>query len=117
MPLKVTFRRNWLRALRSGKYEQAAGTLRCRGLTPSSKFGYCCLGVAAEVLGAKWMYDLNSNAYRCQIGEVNNVNSGSLTQAVLERIGMTDGQQQNLITMNDGGVTFKQIADYIEKNL
>jgi len=35
--------KKWLRALRSGKYSQTTGTLQ-------DSIGYCCLGVACEIL-------------------------------------------------------------------
>ena len=43
MKMKAADKERWLTALRSGEYEQVAGTL-CNGT------GYCCLGVLEEVL-------------------------------------------------------------------
>ena len=43
MRMKAEDKTKWLEALRSGEYEQVAGTL-CNGT------GYCCLGVLEEVL-------------------------------------------------------------------
>ena len=38
----------WIDALRSGRYKQGAGYLRCAEDT------FCCLGVLADVLGVEW---------------------------------------------------------------
>jgi hypothetical protein len=109
-------RRQWLRALRSGKYKQASGALRRRVTPRSGKFGYCCLGVALDVLGGEWTKV--HGEYSCQVGRVNNESTVEMNEAVLERIGMTDSEQQVLIRMNDGdGRTFEQIADFVEENL
>ena len=43
--------RKWSYALRSGKYKQARGSLRVN--LEGGGCGYCCLGVACEVLGVR----------------------------------------------------------------
>jgi hypothetical protein len=49
--------RRWLRALRSGEYVKAKGTLAYA--RPDGEHGFCCLGVLAnETPGCSWTDDL-----------------------------------------------------------
>lgn len=94
--------REWVAALRSGKYKQAKESLRVEGL------GYCCLGVACDLskLG-RW----DSTWY--MVGTVSSSGS-SLSTAVGEFYGLktTDGRQWAIL--NDNGASFPEIADAIE---
>lgn len=92
----------WLRALRGKKYRQGKRALRHHG-------AFCCLGVLADIQGAKWISG-------CPIinGSENDGNSnleprfaGGLRRAV----------QNTLAEMNDGSADFKKIADYIERRI
>ena len=43
------WKKKWVKALRSGKYEQCTGRLHLKG------DGYCCLGVLCDIVGAgRW---------------------------------------------------------------
>lgn len=100
----------WIKALRSGQYKQAR-----RRLLDTETGGMCCLGVLAKIQGC----DLR--AY------------GKLHTLVTEKLpngygaGLRPRQRRALAARNDGSCdaddnqqkrhTFKQIADYIEKNL
>jgi hypothetical protein len=95
----------WLRALRSGEYKQGVGNLEIFGYDSANigTYKYYCLGVAKKEklcrerktthLG-KW----NANAY---------VSTGFLPHSI----------QTTLSDMNDGGKTFKEIANWIKKHL
>ena len=112
-------------ALRSGDYPQARSQLR----TPD---GYCCLGVLCDIAYNEevidgWMEHVNPNdgltRYRIA-GE-----SGILPDSVQQWAGMkTDNggyyldnddpeeEMANCLAQdNDGGKTFAEIADFIEK--
>jgi hypothetical protein len=98
--MKATWKRKWLKALRSGKYEQAKGSLKKDG-------GYCCLGVLRDVINP------NSRAgdeYLCKTHSllVGLPHEGSSNEV---------GTQYDLAAMNDAGKSFKEIANYIEKRL
>jgi len=93
----------WVKALRSGRYEQGHNSL-------VSKDGkrYCCLGVLCKI----------NNKFR----EWGDGGGFMLNYTALNKIGLTSEHQTELTKMNDGfgGInehTFPQIADYIEKEL
>ncbi len=83
-------KKQWCKALRSGRYKQIRGTL-------VRNEGYCCLGVLARIMdpkGKRFDLDYPDND-------------------VLDR-----QIAKTLATMNDtGGKDFRQIADYIEENV
>jgi hypothetical protein len=100
--LPEKFKLKWIKALRSGKFKQAKGVLR-RGE------GYCCLGVACVAADIK---DVPRSPVISLIGEKfenvpNVIRGGCSTNYVVER----------LVEMNDSGVSFSEIADWIEKRL
>lgn len=96
--------RKWIDALKSGKYQQCGKTLCNEGK-------YCCLGVANEVCELE-EEDKNSllNSYDL-LGLY-----GSLGD--LEEYGMiVDGSKYYALgEANDAGASFKEIAEFIEKN-
>ena len=108
-------RRLWTQALRSGKYEQTTGGLR-------QGDRYCCLGVACEIsdLG-KWKpYADSPDAAFAFMGM-----GSHLPLAVCDWLGLHDefGSFENsdgpdtadcLMTLNDSGALFAEIADLIE---
>jgi hypothetical protein len=49
LPVDKTFIQLWIKALRSGRYQQGQGQLKLAGTNPR----YCCLGVACEVLNGE----------------------------------------------------------------
>ena len=90
------FKWQWCEALRSGRYKQCRDTLR--QLDRSGDIAaYCCIGVGADVAGL---------AVR-----------GLNTTTALDRTGIGYANGTLLITLNDGGRTFPEIADWIEDNL
>jgi hypothetical protein len=100
----------WIEALRSGKYQQNRYSLRNTHDSDNPKF--CCLGVLADIQDAKWRDDdrpiINREvASHRKGGWINESFSG----------GLSFMQQEHLSELNDGGSSFTQIADYIEKNL
>lgn len=99
--LDKEFKEKWIAALRSGEYQQGIGEL-C-----NSDNKYCCLGVAAHLCGVTG-HDLSSEwishelAYKFNIPHI--------------LVGWI-GEAESLALMNDEGLSFIQIADYIEDNL
>lgn len=128
------FKQMWVRALRSGKYEQATGALR-------REVGFCCLGVLCDVYDSdkwrepipredledgsddedfKWSYADECNNYMYDITEVLPVHitriAGLAAQNPEVPYGI-DGEMTSLASINDNGATFSEIADLIETHL
>lgn len=94
--------KQWVAALRSGEYPQGRSFMVCNGK-------YCCLGVAAKCFG------LDHDRFY-------------LTNKSWELLGLRDSDgalaiadifetpHVSLARMNDKGVPFAEIADYIEQN-
>ena len=109
--MEQSLKDKWIKALRSGDYEQIEGYLH----TPN---GYCCLGVLTEV-------DLGSDCWN-PLGEYDGGKSYSygecesfeeLHSTHQYEMGMTTYVMSILIEMNDSGSSFNDIADWIEENL
>lgn len=108
--LPKSFKKKWLKALRSGKYNQ--GTHALRTVTKECGTTYCCLGVACHVAGASGLKGKgwigNDNLFNIRIKSINKV------PTVLHG---TTGIPSVLAYLNDHGKTFEQIADVIEQKL
>jgi hypothetical protein len=110
----------WVKALRSGRYKQTPGQLHDSG-------GYCCLGVLATILGAKWRKSKDDDEFVEPYidGKSIGVKDNASCYLSPTKIGISKVRQNHLGNMNDGlgkyydkgPRTFKEIADYIEKNL
>ena len=127
----------WVPALRSGKYEQTKGFL-------PDDHGYCCLGVACDVLGMNWDSEYCDTPLRhytsLPADVVNTYGFGSSTTInvltknlhkvpALEKSKFSDKVDSggvydytkddytviSLATLNDSGLTFDEIADIIEQ--
>lgn len=95
----------WIKALRSGEYEQGRHRLR-----PDYKF--CCLGVLCDVIDdSKWVEFEDGNiAY--------NMNLDVLPKALRNDIGLDFEAMKRLAHLNDEEeASFGEIADWIEENL
>jgi hypothetical protein len=109
--------KRWVQALRSGKYQQATGVLYDGN-------GYCCLGVACDVLGIKFLQDGDGDFYAdilCEYGalcilppQVRDM-LGLRTRSGGSNVELTGSGRTMLTELNDDGVTFPEIADIIEK--
>ena len=119
----------WTAALRSGKYEQGQNAL-CEG------GAFCCLGVLAEEAGFEKVVceDFGIVEYLFPIGDNEVLREESvipqeLLPTVLEDLDLNmevptvsiDGMefykerlQPRLVSLNDNGVSFADIADYID---
>ncbi len=122
MAMNQELKEKWVKALRSGDYKQDTGKLR------SEEDGFCCLGVAVDVLMPKeWVNSGDSYFPHWTAGPKqellmptegdNNTTEGFLPPRLAKRIGITQRRQEILAKMNDDGKAFPEIADYIEKNL
>lgn len=101
--------KDWVRALRSGKYKQTNN--RLKRMDPDE---YCCLGVACDVSGfGKWVNHGYSNYYR--IGDTKGAGS-KLAYKVRKALGISTKFEARLIELNDvESYGFPEIADAIEQ--
>jgi hypothetical protein len=101
----------WVKALRSGDYEQGHGCLR------DSAGGYCCLGVLAEVAGERSVS--SGGALRESQGYYGDESS--------HKVALPAGIPERLANLNDGYYnhagkkrkpkSFAWLASYIERYL
>lgn len=105
----------WIESLRGGEYGQGIGRLRSR---VSNNF--CCLGVLCDLASKEGVGEWRScedNVFAMNfLTEGEGVESAFLPSAVRTWAGMSVGTS-DLMDMNDSGVTFEEIADYIEESL
>ncbi len=116
--LKPKLKAEWLKWLRSGKYEQ------CEAALYDGK-GFCCLGVLCDIaVSGEWEYNENTmtwlpprSARQKITAEQFDNREHHLSEEAYTRLGLTKGDWTDLADMNDTGSTFKDIADYIESEL
>lgn len=117
--MKLDIMKKWVRALRSGKFRQFRGG----GLRSYDRrtVGYCCLGVLCELhrTSTKTQCEWHGGGY----GVAGEHRSSFPVGAVLRWAGLRDENPQlsnnaacggSAASLNDGGWSFKEIADAIE---
>ena len=107
-------KQKWVDALRSGEYQQTQNRLH-------DENGFCCLGVLCDLYlkenQLEWELVNNGNYYEFQY------KAKILPLSVREWVGVGEGNplvndgHSTLAELNDGGSTFNEIADVIEKQL
>ena len=115
--------KRWVKALRSGKYEQGCGSLKMNvksedGLI-TDKHQYCCLGVLCDISGIGEWDDTVYMIEASQDGDFDFDLKGDLEGCelarVLEHVGL---DEDILVRMNDvENQDFNAIADVIEDKL
>ena len=99
-------KQEWVDALRSENYEQDTGSLRTKGDL------FCCLGVLCDIVDRSgWHSAMESWRYAWD-GD-----TALLPERVHVVSGLSHVEAEILMGMNDNRASFKEIADYIEKNL
>ncbi len=119
--LPKKFAEKWLKALRSGEYEQANGQLYDDEYLGGS---YCCLGVACEVVGhgkvLKEKFGEKGLPIQAKIiGKESCVFTKlpGLLREDFAPLREEDSFVESVAEMNDNGQSFKEIADWIEDNV
>jgi hypothetical protein len=127
--MKTEYREKLIAALESGDYDQTSGMLRedvdCR-----SKF--CCLGVMCDLhdpngwagsdiedslmIGASYVRQYVRYEVLGETFDDRYVNSTELPAPLLHTFGMTDDEVRTLISYNDNGKTFREIAQELRTN-
>lgn len=110
----------WLEALRSGKYDQTTGVLnRVKEESEddaNKQPGYCCLGVLCDVVAPDdWAEPEDADPYVRYHRSAQS--TGVLCDVFLKEVGLNSRVAGNLIGRNDSGMSFEDIADYIEENV
>lgn len=111
--LPKAFKNKWIKALRSGDYQQCGGKLY-------NGEGYCCLGVACKILHPKIKLEGKGVISKKELG---NSYKNIKVPKLLHGYGNMNNVEGNLVVnklagMNDSGkYSFKRIATWIEKNL
>lgn len=104
----------WLNALRSGEYQQTRGFLR-------TSEGFCCLGVLCDLYaketGTEWGEYQGKFKNSSFLGEI-----ATLPPKVIKWSGIVQANPYfenvgSLVSLNDEGKEFPEIADVIEEYL
>lgn len=118
--MKPSLKKEWLRYLRNGEYQQ--GTRRLVTVSEKGDEQFCCLGVLCDIgLDDDWHLTLDKantdpesplvDAY--EIGGVKTKPSNPQ----LGELGLEHHAMHDLVRMNDGGSLFADIATWIEENI
>ncbi len=92
--MQTEIKEKWVKALRSGEYEQNYGDLYKAG-------NFCCLGVLAEIIGIPGKEQCTDTYYELE-----------------NKTELTSSQRDKCARLNDfERKTFAEIADYVEANL
>ena len=103
-------KKRWVKALRSGEYEQGRGQLR----TWDGRF--CCLGVLCNLID-NTAWDPISHKWKDRELSLTDTGKAPLYD-MLDELDMSREAHEYLINMNDDQeASFKEIADWIEENL
>lgn len=108
-------RTEWIARLRSGKYKQVFGNLHVLDE------GYCCLGVACEILAEEGVLTVTNS--RTDDHHVRyDGHGGLLPPAAIDAFGMisqhgTAPAAASLTSLNDGHFSFSEIADALETGI
>ena len=106
--MDAAIKEKWVKALRSGEYKQ--GRCSLRDVTDC----HCCLGVLCDLHGDKWDKLPDGSGWR-----YDGIGILYLPDSVRKwaDIPLNEPHTSKLMGMNDQGVPFAEIADYIEVNL
>lgn len=111
--MKKEIAMKWVEALRSGKYRQGRGELR----TKDNRF--CCLGVLCEITKDKtnvdWSWPSDLYDPLCFDGKYTALPESVRVLAGMKSISGDLSETKCLASLNDAGMSFKEIADLIEK--
>lgn len=109
--MNKTVKRKWLKALRDGSFDQSEGCL-IDVYGSQGEAAYCCLGVLMCVLHPDLEGDYNAIKKRGEDHSNSMPSNRILKEAGVHRMAAGD-----LATLNDDGLSFKKIAQWIEKRL
>lgn len=112
-------RKDWIDALRSGKYKQSAGQLI--SVEEDGTECLCTLGVACEISGlprtdSYWGWNVTTRKESVEESpDVLYYGEGILPQVVADMVGSTHEEQSEIWRLNDVNLlSFKEMADWLE---
>jgi hypothetical protein len=116
---QLEFYKEWIAALKSGRYLQGIGALHTKTALGSE---FCCIGVSCEVALKHDMVVrqlvLKHDAYNyAPVTDQRNIVWGVFPRTLQLWLGIHADDQDQLVRMNDHGVSFSEIASWIEINL
>lgn len=126
MERNTQFLKRWVEKLRSNEFDQTVERLRYEsGEDDNTPEGFCCLGVACHIsrkvrISKTVSYEVRggSKEYYYQWDDnPDSRESSLLPHSFREWIGLTEKEHKHLYKMNDAGLSFSQIADWIEDNI
>ena len=98
-------KKQWVEALRSGRYKQGREYLRTE--LSDGSYNYCCLGVLCDIKEVRIWNSLYPGYH----------DNGLPNFTILDKVKLDFYTAQKLAGMNDSGASFEEIADWIETNL
>lgn len=112
----------WVKALRSGRYEQGSGYLKA--ILDGEETVHCCLGVLCELAPKNLKVEESGpeqewpdlSAFKFGV-KGKKASMAMPSKEILDWCGLRRIDSEDLAGLNDNGDTFEQIADYIEENL
>lgn len=107
MPNKANLRR-WVKALRSGQYEQGKSYMRTENK-------YCCLGVAMDLAIANGVVCTPDWGKTANVPPAVNKWFGLDDYDLNREVELPSGAVNSPANLNDGGTSFNEIADAIER--
>jgi hypothetical protein len=118
---KNELRKQWVEALRSGEYRQGYGTLR------NVNNEYCCLGVLCDIVAKDqpekfgWKHEMKGDGFLVFYERGNPFDTGRAVPipAVMTMAGLISSNGtlscgDTLTAMNDDGMSFEELARFIE---
>lgn len=107
---RVEIKQKWLEELRSGKHQQGVGTLK--SVEADGSFAYCCLGVLQEKVLDEEIEPVTRSNYKVDdwLPEGDHLIYSDLRNVILD-----DFLVDKCAQMNDEGMDFKDIADWLEE--
>ena len=111
--MQQALKRRWVEALRSGKYQQCRGQLKTED---HDSCRYCVLGVLADLLVKEGYGEWeSSNSFKQPDDNIRY--QYRLPLETLLEVGLREEHEALVISMNDGGKSFEQLASIIEETI
>ncbi len=98
-------KKQWVEALRSGRYKQGREYLRTE--LSDGSYSYCCLGVLCDIREVGLWNSLYPGYH----------DNGLPNSTILDNVKLDFYTALKLADMNDNGASFGEISDWIDANL
>lgn len=117
--MREDFRKKFVAALRSGDYVKITGMICSARSEDDGRKRCCAMGVAGYLMGGTCDGEFGAMKFAGKFADdaetVGLVAISRLPDSVIAAAGMTSGDQGAIMYLNDRlGLTFDEIADYVE---